>query len=65
MLVISRKVGEKVRIGNAWLTVLDIDGRGNVRLGVTAPRDVPVHRAEVVERMEESARLKAQTFNLP
>lgn len=51
MLVISRRVGEKVRIGN-------------VRLGISAPRDVPVHRAELVEQMEESARLKAQTFDL-
>ena len=48
MLVLSRKVDEKVVIGpDIVVTVLEI--RGNrVRLGIEAPREVPVHRAELV-----------------
>jgi carbon storage regulator len=47
MLVVSRKVGEKVIIGeNIVITVVDID-RGKIRLGIEAPRDVPVYRQEI------------------
>jgi carbon storage regulator CsrA len=47
MLVLSRKVGEQVLIGNnVCLTVLEV--RGNrVRLGVTAPADVSIRRGEL------------------
>lgn len=48
MLVLSRKLGEKIYIGdNISITVLDID-RGKIRLGIEAPRDVPIHRRELL-----------------
>lgn len=48
MLVLSRKLGEKVYIGdNICITVVDID-RGKIRLGVEAPRDVPIYRQELL-----------------
>ncbi len=48
MLVLSRKLGEKIHIGNnICITVVDID-RGKVRLGIEAPRDVPVFRSELL-----------------
>jgi carbon storage regulator len=48
MLVLSRKLGEKIFIGeNICITVVDID-RGKVRLGIEAPRDVPIFRQELV-----------------
>ncbi len=48
MLVLSRKLGEKIRIGeNIWVTVVDID-RGKIRLGVEAPRNVPIYRQELL-----------------
>lgn len=47
MLVISRKIGNQIIIGdNIAITVLKISGK-QVRLGVTAPLDLPVHRLEV------------------
>ena len=47
MLVLSRKRMEVIRIGrNIQVTVLAIEG-GKVRLGLDAPRDVPIHRAEL------------------
>ena len=47
MLVLSRKVNEKIRI-NDDITLVVVEIRGDkVRLGVDAPSDVPVHREEV------------------
>ena len=52
MLVLSRKCGERIVIPdqNITLTVLEIRG-DRIRLGITAPPDVPVHRQEVWERL--------------
>jgi carbon storage regulator len=48
MLVLSRKLGEKIYIGdNICITVVDID-RGKIRLGIDAPRDVPIYRQELL-----------------
>ena len=48
MLVLSRKLGEKIFIGeNICITVVDVD-RGKVRLGIQAPRDVPIFRQELL-----------------
>ena len=51
MLVLSRKEGQKIQIGdNITLVVLGGGGK-TVRLGIEAPPDVPVHRAEVAARL--------------
>ena len=48
MLVLSRKLGEKIFIGeNICITVVDID-RGKIRLGIEAPRTVPIFRQELL-----------------
>lgn len=48
MLVISRKLGEKIWIApDIWITIVDID-RGKVRLGVKAPADRTVLREELL-----------------
>jgi carbon storage regulator len=48
MLVLSRKLGEKIIINdNICITVVDID-RGKIRLGIEAPRDVPIFRQELL-----------------
>lgn len=47
MLVLTRKVGEKICIGDdIYVTVLAVH-KGRVRLGVSAPRELPVHREEI------------------
>jgi carbon storage regulator len=51
MLILTRKVGEMVMIGdNVTVAVVGIDG-GHVRIGISAPRDITVHRKEIVERI--------------
>ena len=51
MLILTRRVGETVVIGDdVTVTVLGIKGN-QVRIGVKAPKDVPVHREEIFERI--------------
>ena len=51
MLVLSRKRGESIVIGEGiTVTVLAVDG-DRVKLGVVAPVEVPIHREEVYERI--------------
>jgi len=53
LLVLTRKKGEKIVIGdNIVLTVVDIKG-DQVQLGIEAPRDIPVHREEVYKEIQE------------
>lgn len=51
MLVLSRKLGEEIVIGEGpnkvVITVVDID-RGKIRLGIQANRDIPVYRKELL-----------------
>lgn len=52
MLVLTRKVGETVIIGdNVSLTVLGITGC-QIKLGITAPKDVSVHREEIYKKIQ-------------
>jgi carbon storage regulator len=54
MLVLSRQVDEKIIIGDSIvITVVEIR-RGLVRLGIDAPRDVPVHREEVYNAIQRA-----------
>ncbi len=53
MLVLSRKLGEKIYInGNISIEIVDID-RGKVRLGISAPKEVPIDREEVWEKRKD------------
>jgi carbon storage regulator len=60
MLILTRKVGETVVIGDN-VTVAIIGVKGNqIRIGINAPKDVTVHREEIYERIRHeqlSARL--------
>ncbi len=60
MLVIGREVGEVIVIGDD-IRVMVVETRdGVVRFGVDAPREVPVHRAEVYKRIQEAKQGKAR-----
>lgn len=53
MLILTRRVGETLMIGDdISITVLGVKG-GQVRVGVNAPRDVIVHREEIYERIRD------------
>jgi carbon storage regulator len=60
MLVLSRKVGERILIGdNISVTVVRITG-GGVRIGVEAPAEMPVIRQELKEQLERAEAEKKQ-----
>lgn len=66
MLVLSRKIGEVITVGSSVkVTVLSHD-RGVVRLGIEAPKSIPVHRKEVhdkiVEMNKRASKTKLQAF---
>ena len=69
MLVLSRLENETIRIGDdIALTVLEI-GNGIVRLGIIAPRNVPVHRLEVYnaihKKQEEKPSFQPRLYPCP
>ena len=52
MLILTRRVGETLMIGDeVTVTVLGVKGN-QVRIGVNAPRDVAVHREEIYDRIK-------------
>jgi carbon storage regulator len=60
MLILTRRAGETVMIGDD-ITVTILGTKGNqVRVGVTAPKEMPIHREEIYERIkrEEAAARK-------
>lgn len=64
MLVLSRKKNEKIVIDdNIVITVVEIRG-DKVRLGIEAPKDVPIHRSEVYEAIRKEMSSNTDTFKI-
>ena len=60
MLVVSRKIGEELKIGdNIIITIVDID-KNQVKIGVEAPRDVMILRMELVKEITKQNKLSIQ-----
>ena len=60
MLILTRKIGECIAIGDQIkVYVVDIRGK-QVRLGIEAPSNAPVHREEIYQKILEENRLAAQ-----
>lgn len=53
MLILSRRVNETLVVGDdVKISILRVDGQ-QVRIGIEAPKDVPVHRLEIWEKIQQ------------
>jgi carbon storage regulator len=58
MLILTRRVGECLKVGDAVsVTVLGVKGN-QVRIGIDAPKDVAVHREEIYKRVQQDRETK-------
>jgi carbon storage regulator len=62
MLILNRRGGESIQIGDDVCIVILSARGGHVRLGVTAPKTIPVHRQEVYDALKRRQRLAEGTL---
>ncbi len=65
MLILTRRVGETLKVGNdVDVTVLGVKGN-QIRIGIKAPKNVAVHREEIFERIQREAELAREHGSAP
>jgi carbon storage regulator len=65
MLVLSRKINQSIMIGDdIRIVVVGVD-RDQVKVGIEAPRSVPVHRSEIYEEIQRANRSAVEAAMMP
>ena len=61
MLILTRKLGEALKLGQGiTLRIIEIKG-GQVRIGIDAPAELPIYREEVYEKLQAENRLSSES----
>jgi len=64
MLILTRNPGERIIIGDGLITITVLEKNGSqVRLGICAPTELPVHREEIYERIQRKKDKNNKTKN--
>ena len=59
MLILTRKLGESIIIGeNVQLSVVEIN-KNNIKVGINAPKDITIYREEVFEKIKEENKMSS------
>ena len=59
MLILTRKLGESIIIGeNVQLSVVEIN-KNNIKIGINAPKDITIYREEVFEKIKEENKMSS------
>ena len=53
MLILSRKMGESIHVGDSVIVTVLAVARGQVKIGIDAPRELSVHREEIYRRIQD------------
>lgn len=61
MLILTRRIGECIHVGDDITVMVTQVNKGEVRIGITAPRGVPVHREEIYRRILAKGHVKSGT----
>lgn len=65
-MVLGRNLGETIHIGlGVTITVLRFPGHNRVSIGVTAPKEIPINRGEVIGRESDLSQQEHSKFNFP
>ncbi|MBF3053573.1 carbon storage regulator CsrA [Pseudomonas aeruginosa] len=52
MLILTRTAGQSINIGDDIIVTVVANKQGHIRIGIDAPKDVPVHREEIYRRIQ-------------